>query len=801
MAPLALGCSLVNDYSIFETPDAAPPNDDAGMDAEVRCMSDDDCGIGSVCIDGVCRGCDTDGDGFPRDLEGCPTDRPVDCDDTSDTIYPGALPICRDGITQSCDGAFMGLPLAEIGAGPALDLGPVGTLTAPRIRSLSVLLSPPAILAPNGGRAVAIVHEDGGVARAVAFELDGTVTSTIDLRTAIAPLGPMPAALDGSALKRLDTTEYLAVTGDWGTASARAFYDLSTPRQLTQQQNAAGSYRAPNAIVRRLGIAAQAYPQWTTMTQIANVNVFAADGTSTEAADARVDMVVPQWIAGDGSLVMGNLMGGVYLFGAHDAAIPAPGPIPTFAAFGETPERGTLVELAGARIVGVIPRAGGMTTFTMDGATGQAMPALASFAPTDVDSAPRRLFAGVRTSDASAAIAFAESGPTGDIVRTAGLTDTGAWIEPTTTPVFAAGDFGAPIMGIEDVAITAEITSSGFMTLFAAVLQLNGEPHLVVRQIVGCTDDTACDGQTCEAVGVGCGYADDGCGRTIECRCPASTDECTTNACRNRMCAAIPVPNGTECDDGDPGTAESFCSGGVCAAPAGGVDVHLIIDTTGSNWTDGWVPGRPIIETRCVDGLLALSRVNVGVYYVGEFMAMPYGSPGDRPFEGGIEPTNDAAAIRAELAAATMFMGNDLPDALLEPLSALSGGVPHPQGLALTCSAGREPVGCWRPGTRHVIVFFTDSPIHNGPTTTGPVFMPYDPTIVAGTATWDNVRAQLMASGTIVIFLDAVGQPPGPEQWDRMLMELGQPATDRIDASPANLPFACDALVARVAAL
>lgn len=56
---------------------------------------------GALALAGPTICTDADGDGF-YSTTGCQT--PVDCNDGSSSIYPGATEICRDGIDQDCDG-------------------------------------------------------------------------------------------------------------------------------------------------------------------------------------------------------------------------------------------------------------------------------------------------------------------------------------------------------------------------------------------------------------------------------------------------------------------------------------------------------------------------------------------------------------------------------------------------------------------------------------------------------------------------------------------------------------------------
>ncbi|MDQ3035231.1 MAG: hypothetical protein M3Y87_22685 [Myxococcota bacterium] len=231
------------------------------------------------------------------------------------------------------------------------------------------------------------------------------------------------------------------------------------------------------------------------------------------------------------------------------------------------------------------------------------------------------------------------------------------------------------------------------------------------------------------------------------------------------------------------------------------VDVTLLLDTTGSN-QGSLTSDLPTITSRCITPLLALSDVLVGVSYAGEYPLSPYGSTGDRPFEGGIEPSSSSTAISAELAAWTRFSGNDAQDAAVEALSVLSGGPVAASSLALACSAGRVAGGCWRTGAQRVVVVHTDSPIHNGPdpASTG-LLAPYTG-ISPAPATWPEVRTRMMADGTVLIWIDSDSLSPAPAQFDEMLTDLGQPLTDRhVTETTTEVGVACDAIVARVRAL
>ncbi|MDQ3034991.1 MAG: hypothetical protein M3Y87_21470 [Myxococcota bacterium] len=231
------------------------------------------------------------------------------------------------------------------------------------------------------------------------------------------------------------------------------------------------------------------------------------------------------------------------------------------------------------------------------------------------------------------------------------------------------------------------------------------------------------------------------------------------------------------------------------------VDVMLLLDSTGSN--EGALgDDLPTISSRCIAPLLAMRDVFVGVSYAGEFPVSTYGSSGDRPFEGGIEPTSSMTAIGAELSGRPRFSGADAEDSAVEALSMLSGGTVAMSSLPLTCSAGRTAGGCWRSGAQRVIVVHTDSPIHNGPDPSSSGLLAPYAGISPTPAAWPGVRTRMMSGGTLLIWLDSQSTSPAPAQFDEMLTDLGQPPTDHhLVSSSATTGVACDAIVARVRVL
>ena len=375
-----------------------------------------------------------------------------------------------------------------------------------------------------------------------------------------------------------------------------------------------------------------------------------------------------------------------------------------------------------------------------------------------------------------------------------------------------------------------------------------GCPAGQTREVV-CTDEcnyegaSACRDDSCSMPGalenVACGMCGTqqrfcsasrvweygGCGGEGECA-PGTTDDvacgmCGTRRARcNELCEW--VSSGScegegECMPGTTRRVSEGCPTGQtklvrCGAACGftelvepcgaaaAVDVILLLDSTGSN-DAALSRDLPIIRRRLIAPLLGLGDVQFGVAYAGEFPSSPYGAAGDRPFEGGIEPTASASALDAEVATRPRWNGADAQDATVEALSILAGGSVHPTALGLSCSAGRVAGGCWRPGAQRVIVVHTDSPIHNGPDPAGPGLLAPYVGISPAPATWPDVRSRLLASGTLVIFVDSDSFDPAPAQLDEMLRDLGQPLTDRhVVRGSTESEAACDRVVARVRA-
>ncbi len=89
----------------------------------------------------------------------------------------------------------------------------------------------------------------------------------------------------------------------------------------------------------------------------------------------------------------------------------------------------------------------------------------------------------------------------------------------------------------------------------------------------GCVSVPRDDGTTCDD-GVPCTSPDTCAGGLCEgtpTDCSGLTDMCNTGMCEEATgdCAAVPVADGTSCDDGDAATDNDRCTGGVCAGSSG----------------------------------------------------------------------------------------------------------------------------------------------------------------------------------------------------------------------------------------
>lgn len=283
-------------------------------------------------------------------------------------------------------------------------------------------------------------------------------------------------------------------------------------------------------------------------------------------------------------------------------------------------------------------------------------------------------------------------------------------------------------------------------------------------------------------------------------RCGTQSARCTLE-CRWEGTGACSGEG--ECSLGETRRSERGCSGGLtrvetcntmCVFEGSGpctpraLDVMLLLDVTGSH---GARVSESIatIESDFVTPLLSIGdgasgAVAVGVAYYADFPVSPYGNEGDRPFEGGLEPSSSAATIAAELAGLPRMNGGDLEEAGVEALSILTGGAPPASASPLTCSPGRIGGGCWRAGARRVIVLYTDAPSHNGPDpASAELLAPYMGT-VGPNARWAEVMSRLRADAVELIVLYVPGSSMAlTGQISEMLTDVGMPATNAIDAT------------------
>jgi hypothetical protein len=184
--------------------------------------------------------------------------------------------------------------------------------------------------------------------------------------------------------------------------------------------------------------------------------------------------------------------------------------------------------------------------------------------------------------------------------------------------------------------------------------------------------------------------------------------------------------------------------------------------------------------------------VQVGIAYYGDLNA-----PAE-PFQGGVQiGAGTSSAISTNVMTQSDLGGAD--DSTMEALHIVTGGTPAAGSVPFVCSAGRVAGGCWRPGAERVVVIHTDEAARGGPVPTGPGLWNPWPT----GATWTTVLPRLTTDGvTLFTILDDDFVPTGSpvQQYERMVTDLGQPATDAQAEGPTEpgVGVVCDAIVARV---
>ena len=218
-------------------------------------------------------------------------------------------------------------------------------------------------------------------------------------------------------------------------------------------------------------------------------------------------------------------------------------------------------------------------------------------------------------------------------------------------------------------------------------------------------------------------------------------------------------------------------------------DVYFLVDTTGSmggeisNLTSS-LSGTiiPMVRGRIPDAWFG-----VGGYE--DFPVSPYGDPGGCSFFGCTDPdrpyyqeqviTTSTANAQAAVSRLAIRNGNDIPEALIPALWALSTRGTLAYGpTAPGCPAGYRGFGCFRADAVPVIVIITDAPSHNYP---GEVaysgISPTPPTYV-------QALAGLTALGARVVGVNSGGARA-------MLLDMAT-RTGTVDAGGSSAPFVSD---------
>ncbi|MEM7605387.1 MAG: hypothetical protein AAF411_08520 [Myxococcota bacterium] len=234
----------------------------------------------------------------------------------------------------------------------------------------------------------------------------------------------------------------------------------------------------------------------------------------------------------------------------------------------------------------------------------------------------------------------------------------------------------------------------------------------------------------------------------------------------------------------------------VACMPPSNVDVIVLREVTGSMADDAMDEADFFAD--CIRPLLSLDQVNVGVAFFGEFSDV---SPSGILFQYGLEPTDDINEVRTAFLsdAPPETGGGDGPDALIEGLWSLAGQPLHPEAGTISCTLGRDGDGCWRTGSQRIVLVWTDSEMHNGPDPDGrdTLFSPYGG-ISPPPAEWPDVRSELQDDGTLVLIVEGATSETAQDQIGQIIDQLGQPATDAYDGTPAAV---CTQVVRRITRL
>ena len=281
------------------------------------------------------------------------------------------------------------------------------------------------------------------------------------------------------------------------------------------------------------------------------------------------------------------------------------------------------------------------------------------------------------------------------------------------------------------------------------------------------------DSIVCGRCGTQAALCNDECAWVVEGECE-DEGECAPDA---TMMTAEGCPEGEmrrlECND-----ACTFVEVEACTEITS-ADVILLLDMTGSHVAEITRISGEIIDSLITplldDGLF------VGIASYADFPIGGYGSGGDRPFAGVIEPTDDEEALEAAMGSLTAMSGGDQPESGIEALNILSGGAVHPLVTTpMTCSAGRIAGGCWRRGVPQIFVIFTDAPNHNGPNPgSEALYSPYNNDLFeVNPVNWRDLR-EVLLDGRYGLFarFKAGSLPATSIQYRTMLRDLGQAET------------------------
>ena len=184
------------------------------------------------------------------------------------------------------------------------------------------------------------------------------------------------------------------------------------------------------------------------------------------------------------------------------------------------------------------------------------------------------------------------------------------------------------------------------------------------------------------------------------------------------------------------------------SGPATTLDVILLLDRTGSHNAELDANIDGIIDD-LVRPLLSAGDVRIGVASYADFPIDPYGSIGDRPFIGIMQPGSGAGSVRTAIDGAFAMMGGDGPESVIQALFELAGGTTHAHSTPMSCGSGRVLGGCFRPGSQRAVIVFTDAEGHGAPDGAG-IYEPYAASV--GAADWSETRSRLIAGGMTLFF-------------------------------------------------